>query len=301
MLIVACMAFISFWEAASKPNTSAHGPAVPTASRQSSGSADPQVLRTEPSTSPSTQKAIDGRPVSANKDQDGSAPQDAASMPQQQHSTPLTVTFAQGNQGNESLKVRLEKQDSSLLKDSLPSIISLIAVLVSFFAVWSSQTHNKRTLIQKAREDDIRDIQEKLNSFYGPFRQLLTTSRNLYRLFSLGKPHDFRTLVALIEGKVFHGNDAVLLREIVDVTQKIDRLIMEKSGLIDESLQPLMAQASTHFRLMLLASKGELHGDTDRFTEDVFPRELGQKIDAEIERLRSRRDQLRRLDGNGIV
>jgi len=141
----------------------------------------------------------------------------------------------------------------------------------------------------------IKDIQEKLNSFYGPFRQLLGTSERLYNEFRAHQPDpdSFRTLTALLRGKQFTGNDEILLRQIIEITEKLDDMILSKSELIDERLQPTLWEASTHFRLIRLAHRGHLSGEPERFERFVYPRELNSQIEAEIQRLRGKLEDLR--------
>ena len=190
------------------------------------------------------------------------------------------------------LHVKLEKDHDPWWKDTLPNLISLAAIVVAGLTLWLNASHNQRTLLQKAHEEEIKDIQEKLNTFYGPVRQLLATSERLTELFKVARAPKYRTLIALIEGVKFDGNDGVLLKQIIDVTQQVDELIVKNSGLIDGSLQPLMAKASTHFRLMRLAHEGHLKGEANRFSEVVYPNELNARIDDEILRLQSRITEL---------
>jgi hypothetical protein len=133
--------------------------------------------------------------------------------------------------------------------------------------------------------------------FYGPFRQLLGTSERLYTEFRARQPEPdkFRTLLALLSGKKFTGNDKVLLEQIIEITQKLDDLILAKSALVKEGLQATLWEASTHFRLIRLAYKGDLSGEPDRFERFVYPRALNPAIDAEIGRLRGRLEELRKL------
>jgi hypothetical protein len=194
------------------------------------------------------------------------------------------------------LKVKLEQASTSSWRDVIPQLITLAALGLSALTLWLTDRNNKRTLRQKANEDEIKDINDKLNAFYGPFRQLLGTSERLTELFKSSHPPEYRTLMELLRGTKFDGNDKVLIAQIIDVTQNIDKLIVEKSGLIDESLQPLIARASTHFRLMKLAYDGTLSGEAERFKDDVYPRQLNQQIDEEIERLRTRKRSLKRTD-----
>jgi hypothetical protein len=204
-----------------------------------------------------------------------------------------------------AIVVRLKNDQGFPWKDLiLTSATVAVAIASLIVSYWSNKRmlqqtslSNQRILFQKAYEDEMKDIQIKLNSFYGPFRQLLGTSERLYNEFRSGQPDpaNFRTLTALLRGTVFKGNNAVLLDQINQVTHQLDDLILAKSELIDEELQPILWQASTHFRMIHLAHKGLLAGEVERFEKFVYPRELNGAINAAIQRLRQRLEELRRL------
>lgn len=167
-----------------------------------------------------------------------------------------------------------------------PIIVGLAGLLVGYY-------YNKRLLAQKNHEDERKEIYKKLNSFYGPMKQLLGVSFELYERLTSSRPKGFRTLVALLNGEKFQGNDKILLEQILDVEEHMDRLILEQSGLVDdEELQKLLSKVSAHFRLIRLAYKGDLVGQAERFEGNVFPREITGKIEKEIARLKSRLDVL---------
>ena len=182
-------------------------------------------------------------------------------------------------------------------KDLALIVLTATTVAVGVISLILTYRSNRRTLLQKAYEDEMKDIQTKLNSFYGPFRQLLATSKRLYDEFQSHQPDpaNFRTLTALLEGTEFIGNDKILLEQILEITQELDKLILSKSELIDEGLQPALWEASTHFRLIRLAKNHSLAGEPQRFQKFVYPRPLNEAIDAEIGRLRNRLEELRRL------
>ena len=167
-----------------------------------------------------------------------------------------------------------------------PVIVGLVALLVGYY-------YNKRLLTQKNHEDERKEIYKKLNSFYGPMKQLLGVSLELYERLTASRPKDFRTLVTLLNGQKFEGNDKILLEQILDVGEHMDKLILEQSGLVDdEQLQKLLSQMSAHFRVIRLAYKGDLAGQASRFEGNVFPRDITITIEKEITRLKKRLDEL---------
>lgn len=148
-------------------------------------------------------------------------------------------------------------------------------------------------LIQQQREDERREIYKKLNDFYGPALQYLGKSRELYERFTALRDPGFRTLTALLKGETFEGNDKVLLEQIVDITSKLEELILLRSGLVDdEELRNLLAKASAHFTIIRLAYEGNLRGEADRFEDYVYPRELNQKLEEQTVKLKVRLAEL---------
>lgn len=167
-----------------------------------------------------------------------------------------------------------------------PIIVGLAGLFLGFI-------YNRRSLTQKQHEDERKEIYKKLNSFYGPLRQLRGISSELYSRFTANRSGDFRTLIALLEGQTFAGNDKILIEQILEVSEKIDDLILKNSGLVDDpELSRLLYRASTHFRILRLAYHGNLVGEVERFKDHVFPRDLDQKVEEQIQQLKRRLDVL---------
>ncbi len=180
-----------------------------------------------------------------------------------------------------------------IIKDFGPTLVSFLALFVSALSALLVSDINRRTLVQKQQDDERKEIYKKLNSFYGPFRQLLGKSFELYGLFTRSREPDFRTLTALLAGEKFEGNDKILLEQILKITDEMDKLILNNSGLIDdEGLKQVLQKASAHFTILKLASEGHIAGEQERFKDHVFPRDLTPKIEEEISRLKNRLDQL---------
>lgn len=186
------------------------------------------------------------------------------------------------------------------IKDAGPSIVSFTAVLISALSLLILSEYNRRTLIQKQHEEERKEIYKKLNSFYGPLQRLLGKSATLHELFMHNRPEGFRTLVALLDGEVFTGNDNQLLEQILKIGKQIDGLILNNSGLIDDDhLKRILDKASTHFTLIRLAKDKHIIKDIDRFKGHVFPRDaknpsndLNALLDAEVKRLKGRLNEL---------
>jgi hypothetical protein len=179
------------------------------------------------------------------------------------------------------------------IKDFGATIVSLIAVLFGLLSTLLAYEYNRSTIKQKQQEEERKEIYTKLNSFYGPFSQCLGISFELYRLFTHANQEGVRTLVLLLEGKKLQGNDKFLMEQILEVEAQMTKLILKKSGLVDdEDLRELLSKAATHFRLIRLAYQGVLQGEPERFADHVFPREITPRIEAEIEKLKARLNEL---------
>ncbi|MFC1976364.1 hypothetical protein ACFLXQ_08185 [Chloroflexota bacterium] len=182
--------------------------------------------------------------------------------------------------------------------------IGMIAtVVLGFLGMILGYSFQRLQLKLKQREDERKEIYKKLNDFYGPVQQYLRKSEVLYKRFASTRPDGFRTLVALLEGEKFEGNDAVLLEQIIEIIVEVEKLILTQGGLIDDrEIRDLFAKAGTHFRILQLAYHGKLKGDVERFEGYVYPRELNQVIEDEIQKRKARLDELNTVeDGLGRV
>ena len=164
-------------------------------------------------------------------------------------------------------------------------------ILVGIAAIISSYLLNKKMLKLKENEDEIKKIYQQLGEFYGPLQQYLNKSTELYKNFTFDKPKGFRAVKAILQGHQFSGNDEILLNEIIKIGEKIEDLILSKSGLIDDSdlRQRLLPQLGKHIMLLRLMFRKDIKAESEkefeRFKEDVFPREVDIKIEERIKDL----------------
>jgi len=109
---------------------------------------------------------------------------------------------------------------------------------------------------------------------------------------------------------VLNATDKELLAQIFEVGQKMENLIVEKAGLVDDpelrfnyKADPLVTDAEiegsglltfvkAHFQIIRLAAMGKLRGETGRFKNYVFPREINIKIENNIQKLQNELTQL---------
>jgi hypothetical protein len=175
----------------------------------------------------------------------------------------------------------------------LKVLAPVLATLVALFSVGISFYFNTRTFKRQQHEDELKEIYKKLNSFYGPYQQLLETSRQLSEILRLNKSKDFRVLTSLLKGEKFEKNDKALFEEILEIVKQLERIRIEQAGLIDDpQLERLLAKAGAHFRILELAYREVLTGELSRFENYVYPRELNEKIDNKIKELQDKLNEL---------
>ena len=104
-------------------------------------------------------------------------------------------------------------------------------------------------------------LELQLESFYFPFLTLLQKNKVLYEIFITGKDVEFRTLIKLLKGEAFPGNDGEILKEIVENDNKLNELIFQESKFIDDELRKNLIKASSHFTIINLAYQNKLSGD----------------------------------------
>jgi len=166
----------------------------------------------------------------------------------------------------------------------------------------ASQRASDAALWQRANEDELRDIQSKLDSFFFPYMQLAQANNQFaqdirsrqpdpqtYRM--LMKLFDKFWLVALPEG------DKKLVQLVCANAEVLERFTADRAGILDTQLLPYLSRASAHFRILQLAHRGELGGDPSRFERYVYPQQLEGVLRLEIERLQRRIEMLRLSPG----
>jgi hypothetical protein len=180
---------------------------------------------------------------------------------------------------------------------TLVGLIGLASLIVAYLQIRRSFEQTDELLEERQREEERNEIQRKLNEFYGPCQTLMRETKMLHDLFK----HDseFRTLTELLKGREFTGNDKVLLEQVMNVTDKISDLIVDKSGLIEdeeEELQELLSKARVHFRILRLGYNNDLSGDTERLKDFVYPKALDEEIERKKTELENRLNELREID-----
>ncbi|HWJ28262.1 MAG TPA: hypothetical protein VNS32_17085 [Flavisolibacter sp.] len=201
--------------------------------------------------------------------------------------------------------------------------IALIAAVGAFIVSIINYIGNNQQIREKRKSERRAEIYKKLNDFYGPFQQYLNYSKELFRIFSKGKPKELRVLTYLLDPDQVYEfpdgskrkveiseTDKELLKQIFEVGEKMEKLIVEKAGLVDDpelrysyKSDPfatdvnfegsgLLTYAKAHFQIIRLAAIGKFRGETERFKQYVFPRELNGRIEKKILSLQTELKQL---------
>lgn len=192
--------------------------------------------------------------------------------------------------------------DVQLLAAILSATISATAaVTIGTMSWFNGRANLEEVRITEAR----RSLAKKLNEFYGPVIAYLNLMKALRDILGEGKPPNFRTLTYLINPEqeyevdgqknkvILTESDKAIIKEILEIEKKIEGLILEKGGLVEDSRLMLdyykqvdlatpsleepeeptsLAAMLAHFRVFRLAHDKEIFGAEDRYDKFVFPR-----------------------------
>lgn len=222
------------------------------------------------------------------------------------------VTNAQQEkQVPQTLNVRVEQAEPfRTAKEDKPALVAILTgpfgggiagAIAAGFGVLIAHLTGRSTLRQKSNEAEMKEIQERLNSFYGPFKIRSVENKLIASEFrqKQGGP-EFRTLIALLDPQWktnLSNADQSLLKKMIENGTTLRGLIQEKSGHVYGALMPKLAEAATHFTMLEMAYNDQLDNTPDRFSAYVYPRELDEQIDEEIKYLNARVDLLLHYPG----
>jgi ubiquinone/menaquinone biosynthesis C-methylase UbiE len=159
-------------------------------------------------------------------------------------------------------------------------------------------------------KDEREEIIKKLNSFYGPFKELRTQSKILYGKFALDAAPEyfaatgtrFRTLRYLLEGRTFETQDTQLFIQILQIGQEQLKLIESQMGLVDKpELQDLLGTLAAHIRVLQLAFDKKLTGPPDAFEDILFPLAIDGAIESAVLRLQDRLKELNQFESGTVA
>lgn len=193
---------------------------------------------------------------------------------------------------------------------SVEIVAAIISASVAATVGIMSWLNGRANLRAQSVAERRRSIAKMLNEFYGPLVSYLNITFSLNEVLKRGKPKGFRTLLHLINPDQEYESDGektkitlskldeVVLEEIIRVEEQIELLIIQKSGLVDDSR--LMFERFTsrnnavdssnltslgtliaHFHLLRLAYEGKLGDEVDdigNYKIFVFPRDLERVV-----------------------
>ena len=180
----------------------------------------------------------------------------------------------------------------------LPYIIAAFpSVLVAVISMMQVYKINRNNFKKDKNKVEIGRLEEKLQKFYYPYLVIARKNTVIYKIFSkkyLEEDTNYRTLISLLSGFKFNGNDKALLDEIINNDIKLNKLIMEKADVIDDAkIRELLIDSSTHYTVIELAYNGSLVGETERFYEFVHPNGVYEEVHKKVRELEARIEELK--------
>lgn len=206
----------------------------------------------------------------------------------------------------EAKRVLSPANDDRWTSRDWPPLVSgfagVFAVFAAIFATWMTRRSNEANLAQKANEAEVAEITAKLDGFYGPYLRLSQTNRLLHEDLRArqGDPSEFRVLLLILNAdwrQTLNRTDQTIIDEIMRIDGELELMIRRNAGIVAAEVQPYLARASAHFRMIRLAHKGKLENDPARFAKYTYPRTLIAALDLEVSRLEARRTALRAQPG----
>lgn len=193
------------------------------------------------------------------------------------------------------------------------AISAAVAATIGVMTWANSRANLKERRISEKR----RSLAKKLNEFYGPLISYLNITKSLRNILDSNKPPEFRTLTHLLDPEQEYDiganqikielteSDRIIIGEIVEIERKIEDLIVEKGGLVEDKRlmfdyyegaefkthypttisSTSLANLITHFRVLRLAFEGKIVGEVERYKGFVFPRETVKLIHENYEKL----------------
>ena len=177
---------------------------------------------------------------------------------------------------------------SDVLKAALPGFIGLAG---TWLALWVGRRNADASTNQKANEAELASIVARLDGFYGPYLQRSEENRLLAEELRSRQPAGFRTLIGLLDpawNPSLDKADGTIVDEVVENGRELRAMLRDKAASVEPALRPFLAEAATHFTMLILARAGSLSNDPARFRRYVYPRRLDEVLSADLERLRTR-------------
>jgi hypothetical protein len=150
---------------------------------------------------------------------------------------------------------------------------------------------NQATNWQRANENELKAIQERLEKFYGPLMTRLQADHLIAQHIREKQPKGYRLLKNLFDGdwlaKLSDGDKKLIELICTEHAAELERMIVN-AGSVDPLLIPYFSRAVTHFRVLRLAFEGKLGPKFEPFHRFVYPKPLDGVLILEIIRLTAR-------------
>ena len=188
-----------------------------------------------------------------------------------------------------------EPRDYAAVLSAITAIVAIvIGSLTTRYSLRIAKENSAAAIWQKANELELRDIQARLDKFYGPFRLASHVNMLMNRDLRSRQGDDRFILIEKLFDADWRRNlsagEQVLLEEIATNAKELREFISSNVGMIDEKVLPYLARASAHYRMIELAYENKLGDDPKPFVERyVFPRQIDDVLQMEGERLERRR------------
>lgn len=185
------------------------------------------------------------------------------------------------------------------------SITAMISAAAAVIAVIVGFVINRNTLKtaretaeaaawQKANEAELKVIQDRLDRFFGPFRQMSGVNRLMSRDLRDRQSDSRFILLEKLFDKAWltsrSAGETALIAEIAANAKTLREFIAQHAGMVDEKITPYLSRVSAHYRILELAHEGKLGSDPAPFViRYVFPAQIDQVLELEVARLERRR------------
>lgn len=191
-------------------------------------------------------------------------------------------------------------------------------------ALTETKRQNKALMDESRLLKKRESIEKVLNEFYMPLHAYLQVTYSLGHIIKKGKPAKFRLLTHLLEPDqlyrtenneeikiVLSNSDKKIIKEMLKIEEEIETIIATKTGLVDDpefmtDYLPISGQQDskpkikigliphlvTHFRIFRMANDGSIRGESTRYKEFVFPKQLTPQL---LEKINSLQKELKDL------
>jgi ABC-type phosphate transport system auxiliary subunit len=120
------------------------------------------------------------------------------------------------------------------IKITIAIATSVVSIIIGLFTIWKYFDEKKDKLLELKKS--------QLTDFYGPLLSYLNTSQTLYMFLKSNKPKNFVLLPHLLDKEKEIDNQKIeltksdheLIKEILLIFAKIEKIIIKNSGLVDD-------------------------------------------------------------------